>query len=50
MTSDNVNEPAAVEVAGPVSTKSVDDQLIEELVGQAQTEGLQLTGEAPPIS
>jgi hypothetical protein len=45
MTSDNVNEPATVEVPGPVSAKFVVDQLIDELVGRAQAEGLQLTGE-----
>jgi transposase-like protein len=28
-----------------VSVKAVDDQLIDELVGRAQAEGLQLTGE-----
>src|SRR3954462_12866389 len=44
MTSDNVTE---VEPGEPseASAKSVDDQLIDELVGRAQAEGLQLTGE-----
>src|SRR6478735_2350226 len=44
MTSDNA-EPEAVEPAKAVPVKAVDDQLIDELVGRAQAEGLQLTGE-----
>lgn len=40
MTSENVSESETVE-----PTKVVDDKLIEELVGRAQAEGLQLTGE-----
>ncbi|MEU2980335.1 transposase [Streptomyces hirsutus] len=36
-------EPAEPSEAGPA--KSVDDRLIDELVGRAQAEGLQLTGE-----
>ncbi len=42
MSSDNVSEPEAVE---PPQSSSVDQQLIGELVGRAQSEGLQLTGE-----
>ncbi|MGX1480886.1 UNVERIFIED_CONTAM: transposase-like protein [Streptomyces canus] len=45
MTSENVTEPGSVESDEPQSAKSVDDQLIDELVGRAQAEGLQLTGE-----
>src|SRR5688572_4196225 len=45
MTSENVAEQEAVESAAAVSAKAVDDQLIDELVGRAQAEGLQLTGE-----
>jgi putative transposase len=45
MTSENVSESEAVEPAKGVSVKAVDDQLIDELVGRAQAEGLQLTGE-----
>jgi hypothetical protein len=45
MTSENVTEPGSVESAEPQSARSVDDQLIDELVGRAQAEGLQLTGE-----
>ncbi|GEM_PF-3746849 len=33
MTSNNVTEPENVEAAEPLSAKSVDDQLIDELVG-----------------
>jgi hypothetical protein len=40
MKSENLSEAGAVEPA-----KAVDDQLIDELVGRAQAEGLQLTGE-----
>lgn len=43
MTSNNVTEP--VEPPETVPSKSVDDRLIDELVGRAQAEGLQLTGE-----
>jgi hypothetical protein len=42
MTSDNVTEAEPVKAAEPQPTKGVDDQLIEELVGRAQAEGLQL--------
>ncbi|QCD61022.1 transposase [Streptomyces hawaiiensis] len=42
MTSENVFGSEAVEA---VRAKAVDDQLIDELVGRAQAEGLQLTGE-----
>jgi hypothetical protein len=45
MTSENVPEAESVEVAKPHRTKAVDDRLIDELVGRAQAEGLQLTGE-----
>jgi putative transposase len=45
MTSENVAEQDAVESAAAVSAKAVDDRLIDELVGRAQAEGLQLTGE-----
>ncbi|MFJ6070872.1 transposase, partial [Streptomyces sp. NPDC093065] len=45
MTSENVAEPGAVELSKTVPAKAVDDQLIDELVGRAQAEGLQLTGE-----
>ncbi|MDX3426872.1 IS256 family transposase, partial [Streptomyces sp. ME02-6985-2c] len=44
MTSDNA-EPEAVEPSKAVPAKAVDDQLIDELVGRAQAEGLQLAGE-----
>ncbi|GGV73952.1 hypothetical protein GCM10010277_87890 [Streptomyces longisporoflavus] len=45
MTSNNTPGDASSEVAVPPSVKAVDDQLIEELVGRAQAEGLQLAGE-----
>ncbi|GAA2558360.1 hypothetical protein GCM10010423_70300 [Streptomyces levis] len=45
MTSENVSESQAVEPMEAASPKAVDDQLIDELVGRAQAEGLQLTGE-----
>jgi transposase-like protein len=45
MASENVTEPETTETAVPQPSKSVDDQLIDELVGRAQAEGLQLTGE-----
>ncbi|WUP61475.1 transposase [Streptomyces sp. NBC_00258] len=45
MTSENVAAQEPVESAAAVSAKAVDDQLIDELVSQAQAEGLQLTGE-----
>ncbi len=45
MTSENVSECEALESAEAVSAKAVDDQLIDEPVGRAQAEGLQLTGE-----
>ena len=45
MTSNSAPEDASSEVAVPRSVKAVDDQLIEELVGRAQAEGLQLAGE-----
>ncbi|MFJ2900527.1 IS256 family transposase [Streptomyces sp. NPDC087218] len=45
MTSNNVPEVETVEPSEAVPSKSVDDRLIDELVGRAQAEGLQLTGE-----
>lgn len=45
MTSENVSGSEAVEPVEAVQAKAVDDQLIEELLGRAQAEGLQLTGE-----
>src|SRR3954469_8587498 len=45
MTSENVSGSEAVEPVTAVQAKAVDDQLIDELVGRAQAEGLQLTGE-----
>lgn len=45
MTSNNVIETESVEPPEAAPAKSVDDRLIDELVGRAQAEGLQLTGE-----
>ncbi|GAB2785437.1 hypothetical protein GCM10027073_17400 [Streptomyces chlorus] len=45
MTSENVSEAQSVEMPEPQPSKAVDDQLIDELVGRTQAEGLQLTGE-----
>lgn len=45
MTSNNVTEAEPVEPSETAPSKSVDDRLIDELVGRAQAEGLQLTGE-----
>lgn len=45
MTSDNVTEAESAETPEPQPTKAVDDQLIDELVGRAQAEGLQMTDE-----
>jgi hypothetical protein len=45
VTSDNVSKPETVEMVEGRPGKSVDDQLVDELVGRAQAEGLQLTGE-----
>ncbi|MEE1798080.1 IS256 family transposase [Streptomyces sp. JV176] len=45
MTSNNVTEAESVEPFEAVPAKSVDDRLIDELVGRAQAEGMQLTGE-----
>ena len=45
MTSENVSESGAGEPMKAVSATAVDDQLIDELVGRAQAEGLRLTGE-----
>ncbi|MEV7427722.1 IS256 family transposase [Streptomyces sp. NPDC091212] len=45
MTSNNVTETESVEPFEAVPAKSVDDRLIDELVGRAQAEGMQLTGE-----
>ncbi|MFG2730621.1 hypothetical protein [Streptomyces canus] len=39
MTSENVSESKAVEPTKAASPKTVDDQLIDELVGRAQAEG-----------
>lgn len=52
MTSDNVTEAEPVKAAEPQPAKKVDDRLIDELVGHAQAEGLQLTGEGglPPAA
>ena len=49
MTSENVAEPKTAEAAAAAPAKTVDDQLIDELVGRAQAEGLQLTGEGGPL-
>ncbi|WP_406424243.1 hypothetical protein OH809_03105 [Streptomyces sp. NBC_00873] len=43
MTSDNVTEVDTVEPSEAMLSKSVDDRLIDELVGRALAEGLQLT-------
>jgi transposase-like protein len=46
MTSDNVTEAESIKPSDETApAKSVDDRLIDELVGRAQAEGLQLTGE-----
>ncbi|MFA3872475.1 transposase [Streptomyces sp. MMCC 100] len=45
MASENVAEHEAGEAAAAAPPKAVDDQLIDDLVGRAQAEGLQLTGE-----
>jgi transposase-like protein len=45
MTSNNVTDVESVEPSGAAPSKSVDNQLIDELRGRAQAEGLQLTGE-----
>ncbi|MFF8925499.1 IS256 family transposase [Streptomyces koyangensis] len=45
MTSNNVTEAEPVEPSETAPSKSVDDRLIDELVGRAQAEGMQLTGE-----
>lgn len=45
MTRDNVTEAESVKAAEPQPAKKVDDQLIDELVGRAPAEVLQLTGE-----
>lgn len=45
MTSNDTPEDESSAVASPQSARAVDDQLIEELVGRAQAEGLQMTGE-----
>lgn len=39
MTSDNVTEAESVELSEAAPTKSVNNQLIDELVGRAQAEG-----------
>jgi hypothetical protein len=43
--SENVTEPEITEAAVLQPSKAVDDQLIDELMGRAQAEGLRLTGE-----
>ncbi|GGQ35212.1 hypothetical protein GCM10010266_68360 [Streptomyces griseomycini] len=50
ITSNNTAEAGSVESSEATPAKSVDDQLIHELVGRAQAEGPQLTGEGglPP--
>jgi putative transposase len=45
MSSENVNESVVAETAQPQLSAAVDQRLTEELVGRAQAEGLQLTGE-----
>ncbi|WP_329074357.1 IS256 family transposase [Streptomyces niveus] len=45
MSSDNVTEAEPVEPSEAAPSKSADNRLIDELVGRAQAEGLQLTGE-----
>ncbi|GCB43745.1 hypothetical protein SNL152K_1030 [Streptomyces sp. NL15-2K] len=40
-----MTEPETTEAAVLQPSRSVDDQLIDELVGRAQAQGLQLTGE-----
>lgn len=50
MTSENVCESGTVEPTKAASAKAVDDRLIDELVGRAQAEGLQLTGEGELLS
>jgi transposase-like protein len=45
MTSENLSGSEVVEPVEAVQAKAVDDQLIDELVGRAQAEGLQLIGE-----
>lgn len=45
MTSSNVTETESDEPSEAASVKSVDDRLIDELVGRSQAEGLQLTAE-----
>lgn len=45
MTSNNVTEAETAELSEAARAKSVEDRLIDELVGRAQAEGLQLTGE-----
>ncbi|MFB7338345.1 hypothetical protein ACFC00_43185 [Streptomyces adustus] len=45
MTSENVSSSKGIDPSRAVPTRAVDDQLIEELVGRAEAEGLQLTGE-----
>ncbi len=45
MTSEYVSDSESVEPPKAGAARAVDDQLIDELVGRAQAEGLQLTGE-----
>jgi hypothetical protein len=45
MTSDNVSEPEDTGAAERQQPTAVDQQLIDELMGRVQSEGVQLTGE-----
>ncbi|MGW6604058.1 transposase [Streptomyces sp. NPDC055036] len=45
MTGDYATGSKASKAVEPVPLKSVDDELIDELVARSQAEGLQLTGE-----
>ncbi|PWI10409.1 IS256 family transposase [Streptomyces sp. NWU339] len=49
MTSENASATQSVEMPEPQPSKAVDDQLIDELAGRPQAEGLQLTGEGGPL-
>ncbi|MEK2479481.1 transposase [Streptomyces sp. A1-5] len=45
MTTEDATEAGSIEMPESQPSKTVDDQLIDELVGRAQAKGLQLTGE-----
>jgi hypothetical protein len=45
MTSDNVSEPEDAGAAERQQPTAVDQQLVDELMGRVQSEGVQLTGE-----